>query len=123
MNISKGNKLYLFGNWDRKGTFYYEPVTVHSAGKKIIRLMRENGNLIGSEFSREHEGVTFHFLSIECENPEAYILPFAERFLEREKARLESCIARNSDKPVYIKAIQSEIAALHEPRVERHNFP
>jgi hypothetical protein len=122
--FKKGDKVFIFGNWDGKGTFHYEAAIIHSAGEQIIRLQDENGVLFNEAFYKKFLGQKEHIIKRQdVTDIQAHILPYAQRFLIDRATELEGCILRHKNHPDYIAAMNKQLAALHEPRVEQHNWP
>ena len=123
--FKKGQHVTLLGHWDRKGTMTYRFVTVHSCGSKRMTLLDdESGECLGSNFTpyTELERVLTHGTSttITETNEEvvrSLCLGFAGEYLANERNNLNECMRRNASNSGYCKAIQKDIAELHEPRV------
>jgi hypothetical protein len=124
--FKKGDRVTVITNWDGgKGTVAVRHATVHSCGSKVLRLTCDiTGDEFGSELvpavAAPGEWGVRPF--IEGAALEAEGLAVAKGLIEKERAHLNDCIARNRADardfcPRYIKYMEGEIAAIHEPRV------
>lgn len=119
--FKKGQTVYKIGSWDNKGSFYYEKLIVGSCGAKQMHLLKMDGktlqhrvyvSMIGNMDAFNCFDV---FVAVEGFDPVAKALEMAAAFLPKERAFIQSRIDGGGS-PGYIAAMQTKIAALHEPR-------
>lgn len=113
--MKKGTKVYEFVNWDGKGTFAYRVRIVASMGKRQGTLVDvASGEPVEYRIYARSYG---NLLPVaDCANPNAEALRRAAAFIPEERARIEQCIARNSDNVAYKNAMIADLGKLHEPR-------
>lgn len=121
--FTKGQRVTVIGDWDRKGTVWVRHATVHSCGTKVLRLTcEENGDEFGHElFPVEampgRVGVRPYIAGLAME---VEAMAVAVHQLEEERKHLTECRDRNANSTTpcrhYIGAMNKSLAALHEPR-------
>lgn len=117
--FKKNDKIALIGNWDNKGTVRIRRGTVHAVGKKIMRVMLENGDMLESAIDMRYLNTSPRFQVVvddSNEALEALAMAQAEALLQEERERFDRCLAGNHGES-YDRAIREDIDALHEPKV------
>jgi hypothetical protein len=123
--FKKGERVTVINNWDSKGTAYVRHATVHSCGKKILRLTCDvTGDEFGNEFlpvvAAHGEVGVRRFIDGDSLGIEAMAVAIST--LEAERKELTYCrdvVGPNAGHG-YRDAIQQSIEALHEPRWEMY---
>lgn len=118
--FKKNDKIALIADWDRKGTVYIRRGTVHAAGKKVMRVMLANGEMLESAIYMTHFNTRPHF-QVVADTDDATLDRMArnqaEAILQGERDRFARCLAGNHGEGCD-RAINRDLAALHEVRVE-----
>lgn len=126
--FTKGQRVTVICDWDRKGTVWVRHATVHSCGSKVLRLTCD---VTGEEFGwcfapavAQHGCVGVRpYLDGAALDAEATAV--AVNALERERAHLTFARDRVANGPHpchrYIAAMNANLAALHEPRWALHS--
>jgi hypothetical protein len=115
--IRKGTLVYLFQDYDRKGTCAVYTYTVGSWGKVQGHLVKGSGKT--REVRVYVNDVNSHIVPVsDVADPTAFALELAAKFRAAAALHLAGCLERWPDAGAgYIDAIKQDIIALHEPRV------
>lgn len=121
--FAKGAKVAFLSSWDNKGTITIRRATVHSCGKKVMRLQDEQAVMFGAAFQPEHNAMTaFNGIHVIADADDATLIAAAladgARVIELVTANANDRIARGDD--FNIKIGNRYIAELHEPLVRWH---
>lgn len=124
--FTKGDLVHYVSEWDRKGTVVIRPAIVHSCGaKRMILIDAETGQEMGRRFKpvRAERGKCGTFPRMDADEIEAVAMEAAQAFLDAETKRLLHCrdVVGETAGAAYRAAIQKDLDALHEPRVEYYH--
>lgn len=120
--FTKGQRVTVISDWDRKGTVCVRHATVHSCGTKVLRLTCD---VTGDEFGDEYAPVVAEqgrcgvrpYLDGESLAVEA--MAVATNQLEAERKYLTECRDHNAAGPNpcrhYVAGMNASLAALHYP--------
>lgn len=117
--FTKGQKIALLSDWDRCGTVQIRRGTVHSCGKKVMKVELADGKMLEQAiyfttyFNSPHFRVVVDATDAELE---ALALSQAEEILAGERDRFARCLAGGHGEG-YNRAIQRDIDRLHDPKV------
>jgi hypothetical protein len=114
--FTKGDRVTVFGDWDRKGTVNFTQAIVYSCGgKQMVLTSAQSGHELGRHY---HPAKVQPYIVPEMTEAEAhdYALTLAAALLAERRAHLNRCLERNSHLAGYVRAIREDIDALHEPR-------
>ena len=120
--FTKGQRVTVIGDWDRKGTVWVRHATVHSCGTKVLRLTCD---VTGDEFGDEYAPVVAEQgrcgvrHRLDGSSLEAEAMAVAKHQLEAERKHLTECRDRNAAGPNpcrhYAAGTNASLAALHDP--------
>lgn len=124
--FKKGDLVTIIGNWDSKGTAYFQHAIVHSCGTKRMVLTSEaSGEELGRNFlpveatdvvvTNETVGRSLTFKRLSDEEATALCLEMGANVIKYETEHFDRCVAR-SESVHYQAAIERSRAQLHEPR-------
>lgn len=118
--FKKNDKIALIANWDGCGTVYIRRGTVHAAGKKVMRVMLANGEMLEQAIYMTHFNTSPTF-QVVADADDATLdrmaMNQAEAILAGERDRFDRCLAQGNGEG-YDRAIRKNIERLHEARVE-----
>jgi hypothetical protein len=119
--FTKGDRVTIISNWDRKGTVVYRPGIVHSCGKKQMTIYCPvKGDEIGHHFQpKRAEG---NVCGVHPAMSDEAAIAIALIAGADKKARSERAIAHYGygEDHGYTKSVRRGIAELHEPRALSH---
>lgn len=93
--IRKGDRVYLFCNWDRKGTCAWYGYVVDSAGTQQIHLRTDDGEMLKRRIYVD-SGNDLRLQS-EVADPVAAALAYGESYRLAQIEHLKSCLERYAD--------------------------
>lgn len=122
--FSKGQVVWQFGNWDRKGTCWYRKMVVIGCGKKQMALRYADSDQTAKHFvyACSYDNTGLHgYDTCAADAPgfdaEAEAMRRATIYHREELLDLLYCIERNSDDPRYCAAMQKNIDGMHLPAI------
>ena len=131
MKFKKGQMVWVFCNWDRKGTCAYDLYEVMSCGAKQMTLKRTD--IVEASMARHF--VYAPFVNVMLANlgdakeiaqsesaAAAKAMELAEQFRQDEIEHCNGRIAQwGGDNPQFKEAMENELAKVHEPRALRQH--
>ena len=117
--FTKGDKVTLFGDWDRRGTVWYTQAIVYSCGgKQMVLTNVASGKELGAHFSPAKVQPRI-VPAMSNDEATAYGLELAAGILEAQRLHFARCLERNERWPSrgYQQVIERDRDRLHEPRV------
>jgi hypothetical protein len=120
--LLKHTVVWLFRDWDRRGTCAATECVVDSWGKQQIHLRETGtGQMMRHRFYTSHinqPGCHHIYAARDLSNVTDRGLCLAAEYLELRRQSLTRCLII-SDNAYYLAAIRKDIEQLHEPRVVR----
>lgn len=122
--FKKGEKVTYIASWDNKGTFCFQQAIVESCGtKQMVLRHAETGELMGRLFRPEigipHSSSVRHssgtFKGMSDEEAREVCLQEAAIYLRWNRESIQNGIASAAPGASYAKALERELAKLHEP--------
>lgn len=118
----KGDAVAVLTSWDDKGTVQIRRATVHSCGRKVMRLIdARTGELFGTEYRPENPEIHAHGSHVISDaadaNLEQIALADGAAVVAQERDRMVRQIAQNAANAHYVFAMRRHLNELHEPRV------
>jgi hypothetical protein len=127
--FTKGQEVTILASWDNKGTVYYRDAIVHSCGQKqMVLTSAHTGEELGRHFRPvlgDIEQARAFWLGVfprmTEEQAVASCLRAAGLVLKTERTFLAERKAKYSHNTGYIRCIEKDEAALHEPAALNRN--
>lgn len=110
IKFKKGDHVYLFLDWNRKGTCAWYEWVIDSAGAKQIHLRSADGEMLKRRIYPAETGHRMTLVS-ETPDPEAKAIEFAQEFLAGWIAHTEQRLT-TSNNPGYLRLMNEQLVEL-----------